>query len=170
MANVLMIHPDRCTGCRNCSLACSFRHEGQFRPAASRVHVYSWEREGFSVPTMCQQCDTAPCVNVCPTGALNRAKGTHPGCLQARTVHWLPHVHHGLPIRRCRLRRCHRNDPQVRPLRRRSGVRSVLSQPGAGVRRRQHRHPLADESLCEQVQERIRGGVTCTDGAAQFCA
>ena len=76
MANVLMIHPDRCTGCRNCSLACSFRHEGQFRPAASRVHVYSWERKGFSVPTMCQQCDTAPCVNVCPTGALNRAKGT----------------------------------------------------------------------------------------------
>ena len=27
MAKVLMIHPDKCTGCRNCELACSFEHE-----------------------------------------------------------------------------------------------------------------------------------------------
>ena len=32
MAKVLMIHPDKCTGCKNCVLACSFRHEGTFRP------------------------------------------------------------------------------------------------------------------------------------------
>lgn len=76
MSNVLMIHPDRCTGCRNCALACSFAKEQQFRPAAARVHVYTWEREGFSVPMMCQQCDEASCMKVCPTGALARAKGT----------------------------------------------------------------------------------------------
>ncbi len=75
MAKVLMIHPDRCTGCHNCSLACAFGHEGQFRPTATRVHVYTWEREGFSVPMMCQQCDEASCVKVCPTGAMSRAKG-----------------------------------------------------------------------------------------------
>ena len=74
MTKVLMIHPDKCTGCRNCSLACVFGHEGQFRPAGTRVHVYSWEREGFSVPMMCQQCDDASCVKVCPTGALHRSK------------------------------------------------------------------------------------------------
>jgi anaerobic carbon-monoxide dehydrogenase iron sulfur subunit len=71
-----MIHPDRCTSCRNCSLACSFAHEGQFRPAATRVHVYTWERQGFSVPMMCQQCDDASRMKVCPTAALYRAKGT----------------------------------------------------------------------------------------------
>ena len=76
MSKLLMIHPDRCTGCRNCSLACSFTHEGQFRPAATRVHVYTWERQGFSVPLMCQQCDDASCMKVCPTGALHRARGT----------------------------------------------------------------------------------------------
>ncbi len=76
MAKLLMIHPDKCTGCSNCSLACGFSHEGQFRPAASRVHVFTWEREGFSVPMMCQQCDTASCMKVCPTGALSRTKGT----------------------------------------------------------------------------------------------
>lgn len=76
MAKILMIHPDKCTGCQNCMLACSFQHEGQFRQAASRIHVYSWEREGFSVPMMCQQCSNAPCVTVCPTGALSRNKAT----------------------------------------------------------------------------------------------
>ncbi|HWQ10966.1 MAG TPA: 4Fe-4S dicluster domain-containing protein [Holophaga sp.] len=76
MTKVLMIHPDKCTGCHNCTLACSYGHEAQFRPAATRVHVYTWEREGFSVPMMCQQCDEASCMKVCPTGALSRVKGT----------------------------------------------------------------------------------------------
>lgn len=76
MAKVLMIHPDRCTGCHNCTLVCGFRHENQFRPAASRIHISTWEREGFSVPMMCQQCDSASCLKVCPTGALHRIKGS----------------------------------------------------------------------------------------------
>jgi len=69
---VLMIHPDKCTGCNNCVLACSYEHEGVFRPSAARIHVYNWEREQFSVPMMCQQCDGAPCVEVCPTAAMYR--------------------------------------------------------------------------------------------------
>jgi anaerobic carbon-monoxide dehydrogenase iron sulfur subunit len=78
MAKVLMIHPDKCTGCRNCELACSVSHEGEFRPAASRIHVYNWERENVSIPMTCQQCSTAACVSVCPTGSMsnNRADGT----------------------------------------------------------------------------------------------
>jgi carbon-monoxide dehydrogenase iron sulfur subunit len=76
MAKVFMIHPERCTGCQNCRMACSFSHENQFRPAAARVHVFTSEREGYSVPMMCQQCDAAPCMKVCPTGALYRAQGS----------------------------------------------------------------------------------------------
>lgn len=72
MAKILMIHPDKCTGCQSCVLACSYAHEGEFRPTGSRIHVYTWEREGISVPMMCQQCDNAPCVEVCPTGAMHR--------------------------------------------------------------------------------------------------
>ena len=75
MAKVLMIHPDKCTGCRNCELACSFEQEGNFRPGATRVHTFTWEREGFSVPLMCQQCDDAACVNICPTGAMHHSAG-----------------------------------------------------------------------------------------------
>ncbi|HEX2924634.1 MAG TPA: 4Fe-4S dicluster domain-containing protein [Chloroflexota bacterium] len=81
MTKVLMIHPDKCTGCRNCELACSFAHEGQFRPVATRVHAYTWEREGVSVPMMCQQCDDAACVKVCPTGAMHRSTTT-PGLVE----------------------------------------------------------------------------------------
>ena len=76
MPKILMIHPEKCTGCRNCTLACSYDKEGQFRPAASRIHVYTWEREGFSVPIMCQQCNDAPCIKVCPTKSMYRLSGT----------------------------------------------------------------------------------------------
>lgn len=71
MSKILMVYPNKCTGCRNCELACAFQHEGAFRPGATRVHTFTWEREGFSVPLMCQQCDDAACVNVCPTGAMH---------------------------------------------------------------------------------------------------
>ncbi len=72
MDKILMIHPDKCTGCRNCELACSFFHEGDFRPRASRIHVFTWEREGISVPMTCQHCDDAPCISVCTPGAMHR--------------------------------------------------------------------------------------------------
>jgi Fe-S-cluster-containing hydrogenase component 2 len=71
MGKMLMIYPDRCTGCHNCELACSFFHDTEFRPQMSRIHVYSWEMEGFSMPTTCQQCEDAPCVSVCPTTAMH---------------------------------------------------------------------------------------------------
>lgn len=70
MGKMLMIYPERCTGCHNCELACSFFHDGQFRPHVSRMRVHSWEMEGFSVPMTCEQCEDAPCVAVCPTHAL----------------------------------------------------------------------------------------------------
>jgi len=36
------------------------------------VHVYTWEREGFSVPMMCQNCLDAPCIKVCTPHAMTR--------------------------------------------------------------------------------------------------
>jgi anaerobic carbon-monoxide dehydrogenase iron sulfur subunit len=72
MSMILVINPDKCTGCHNCELACSMEHEGDFRTKASRIHVYTWEREGFSVPMMCQQCQDAPCTTVCMPKAMQR--------------------------------------------------------------------------------------------------
>jgi len=87
MAKMLMIYPDRCTGCHNCELACSFFHDGEFRLPASRIRVHSWEMEGISVPTTCAQCEDAPCVPVCPTGAMHaEAERSRVGWDEARCI------------------------------------------------------------------------------------
>jgi len=72
MAKILMVHPENCVGCLSCTTACAFEKEGSQRLEASRVHIYSWQFEGISVPMLCQQCSDAACVAVCPTGAMHR--------------------------------------------------------------------------------------------------
>ena len=90
MAKMLMLYPDRCTGCHNCELACSFFHDGEFSLSASRIHVHTWEMEGISVPTTCEQCEDAPCALVCPTAAmhtdprLNRVAWDETKCIGCR--------------------------------------------------------------------------------------
>lgn len=76
MAKMIMVHPDRCVGCKSCIAACSFAHEGSQRPEASRIRVYSFAVEGVSVPMLCQHCSDAACVTVCPTGAMYRNSDT----------------------------------------------------------------------------------------------
>ncbi|NMA55317.1 MAG: 4Fe-4S dicluster domain-containing protein [Firmicutes bacterium] len=69
MSNILLISPDRCRGCGSCELACSFKHEGEFRPAAARISVLRF-KAGISVPLTCLQCDEPYCMAVCKTGAI----------------------------------------------------------------------------------------------------
>lgn len=76
MEKILLISPEKCTGCRTCELACSFHHEREFNPARARVAVLTWERAGFSIPMMCLQCDNAACVKVCPANAISRSEET----------------------------------------------------------------------------------------------
>ena len=92
-----MIHPDKCTGCRSCELACSMQQEGDFRPKASRIHVYTWEREGFSVPMMCQQCHDAPCIPVCMPKALPQRRD-RPGRPRCGQMHRLQDVRPACPF------------------------------------------------------------------------
>ncbi len=89
MAKMLVIHANKCTGCVSCELACEFEHGGEFRHDATRIHVYKWEAENFSVPMMCQQCNDAACVAVCTphaltidaaTGLVNLDQGKCIGC------------------------------------------------------------------------------------------
>jgi carbon-monoxide dehydrogenase iron sulfur subunit len=69
---MMMIHPNRCTGCQNCELACSIAKGSGSSLGSSRIHVFTWMDAGISVPTVCQQCGDAPCVSVCPTGAMHQ--------------------------------------------------------------------------------------------------
>ena len=72
MAKVLNIDYQKCTGCRTCELVCTVKHDGVTNPARSRIKVMKWEAEGLYVPMSCQQCQDAPCMNVCPVKAISR--------------------------------------------------------------------------------------------------
>ncbi len=72
MDKLLIVDLDKCTGCRICELACSFEHEGVFNPRLSRISVVSFKRDGIDIPITCQQCETALCLESCPSRALYR--------------------------------------------------------------------------------------------------
>jgi anaerobic carbon-monoxide dehydrogenase iron sulfur subunit len=78
MPKMLTINADQYTGCHNCELACSMNHSGSFRPEVTRIHVYTWEREGFSVPMMCQHCADAPCITIRTSRRHKRACNRRP--------------------------------------------------------------------------------------------
>jgi len=53
-------------------MVCSAKHDGVLNPMRSRIKVMKWEAEGLYVPMSCQQCQDAPCMNVCPVKAISR--------------------------------------------------------------------------------------------------
>ena len=75
--NCIVIDLDRCFGCQSCEIACKNENGvglGQYwikvierGPYGTFPHL-----EKYWLPVMCQQCQDAPCVSVCPTGASYR--------------------------------------------------------------------------------------------------
>ena len=72
MAKVLFIDPSKCTGCRTCELVCSIKNESIVNPCLSRIRIIADKYQGVRIPVVCQQCIEAPCIAVCPVGALSR--------------------------------------------------------------------------------------------------
>ena len=72
----LIIDIDRCTGCHQCELACSFRKLRKFSPCDSRIQIVTSEDRCLSIPVVCMQCEDAPCARVCPVGAIQLDSGT----------------------------------------------------------------------------------------------
>ena len=72
MAKALYIDYQKCTGCRTCELVCAVQHDGCSNPARSRIRVVKWEDQGLYIPMACQQCQDAPCLNVCPVKAISK--------------------------------------------------------------------------------------------------
>ena len=75
----LLIRTERCLGCRSCELACAIEHStGKSLLSAIcenprpqyRVHVTS--DGSTSLPLQCRNCEDAPCLTACLTGALHR--------------------------------------------------------------------------------------------------
>ena len=72
MNKVIILEPTKCTGCRMCEMACSLHHEAACSHTASRIQVVKMDAEGVDMPIVCQHCTLAPCVEICPTGAMIR--------------------------------------------------------------------------------------------------
>ncbi len=66
----LKITPEKCTGCVQCELACSFVKTGQFQPSRSLVRVHIFDELASYAPYTCFQCDEAWCMTACPTNAI----------------------------------------------------------------------------------------------------
>ncbi len=76
MGKIMLLNPEKCVGCRNCALACSFTKEGVFSLGKARIGTIWIPKIGMNVPMVCQHCDKPLCVDVCPVGAITRKEET----------------------------------------------------------------------------------------------
>jgi Fe-S-cluster-containing hydrogenase component 2 len=67
---ILKVVPEKCTGCKQCELACSFVQTGAFRPSRAAIRVHIFDEEACYAPYACFQCDEAWCMSVCPVDAI----------------------------------------------------------------------------------------------------
>ena len=77
----ILVNPERCLGCHTCELACAAAHTtaGNIIGAVlAGEKLYRRNRvvqvDSVKLSTQCRQCEDAPCVRVCPTGALYRTE------------------------------------------------------------------------------------------------
>jgi anaerobic carbon-monoxide dehydrogenase iron sulfur subunit len=81
VVKTVFVNPERCLGCRQCEFACAVEASQSKDPVAAlsephaphtRIHVEAGATIGTSFPSRCRHCDPAPCLQVCPTGAIYR--------------------------------------------------------------------------------------------------
>lgn len=72
MEKMILVESEKCSGCRMCEMVCSVKNEGVSNPSRARISIVKWEADGCYLPMLCQQCEEAPCVTVCPVSAISR--------------------------------------------------------------------------------------------------
>ena len=66
----IVTYEEKCTGCRLCMLACSFKKEKEYNLIKSRITLL--QVDGSNIPTTCRHCKNAPCIKACPVDAIKR--------------------------------------------------------------------------------------------------
>lgn len=80
----VFIDGERCIGCRHCEMACAIEHSSAKdlfsmlteEPRSRPRVVVKLGIDLLTFPIKCQHCDPAPCMEVCPTGAMYRDEKT----------------------------------------------------------------------------------------------
>ena len=89
MPKVIVVDAERCYGCLSCVVECSYRRAGAGPNAPLSWEILSQavcdvEAVGTdAVPLVCNHCEDAPCMAVCPTGAIHRESEGGPVLLDA---------------------------------------------------------------------------------------
>lgn len=86
MSHAFHLDVERCTGCMACAVACMDQNDlevgGPDAGATAWRRVFQIESGSYPdvrlryVSLACMHCQDAPCLAVCPTGAINRQAGT----------------------------------------------------------------------------------------------
>ena len=76
----IFVKVDRCVGCLSCMTACAVEHAksktlfgalSESPPPRSRIYV-EWAAPDKKIPLVCRQCEDAPCMYACISGAITR--------------------------------------------------------------------------------------------------
>jgi len=69
---LIVVDPDKCTGCHSCEMACSIKHFNVCGTNYSRIRVHEFRDVNTFIPVMCQACEEPICFKVCPMNARMR--------------------------------------------------------------------------------------------------
>jgi carbon-monoxide dehydrogenase iron sulfur subunit len=80
----IVADPTKCLACRGCELACALAHADTndlveaIYGRGVKPRIYIETAGSLAVPLQCRHCEDAPCVRVCPSGALMRDSEASP--------------------------------------------------------------------------------------------
>ena len=73
MPKLIIVDQEKCVGCKTCEQVCSAKQEGEINLVLSRIDIMQ-PRMGIeeNIPVVCQQCQSAPCMTICPVKAISQ--------------------------------------------------------------------------------------------------
>ena len=79
MKGVIFVNVEKCLACKSCELECAVAHsksknlfEAIRETPLPQPQIRVEGEEDFSMPLQCRHCEDAPCVQICPTKAIEK--------------------------------------------------------------------------------------------------
>jgi carbon-monoxide dehydrogenase iron sulfur subunit len=81
----IVVNIEKCLACKSCEIACALVHskskvleEAVAESPKPQRMVTVEQADEFSVPIQCRHCEAPPCIEICPTGAIQRQNKESP--------------------------------------------------------------------------------------------